>query len=342
MRLKKIFLALFVSFSFLVCWRTNDSRQPLLQVLHVQDTYSRRADDFTVNVTGLLSPGTQAARYRINDSDWFPIRQDQLRVPEPFFTIELFADQLKKGANVLHIAAGSESALPDTTVSLQFNYDPQPVSLSQIQNWDSPELDVYDGHWERVPQSNGTWRVRPKPGFEGYDRILIVCGAFAGGRRIETDVTFRHRVGSKPYGFGILSLWGGSPDDPGVAPRRGWNFGLAWYYSMGAGLGLFYSYKHGDDHPQSLSTYQEFRPQKNQRYHLIVEAWPEESESGMVRFRQRMKWWNHESPESPKWIELADSKRILSPGDEFAVALLAHRCQVEFGPVFVSPLEPEN
>lgn len=315
-------------------------QRPLIEVFHAPETFSRRSGDFTANITGFISNGVQNTRYRINNSTWFNIGQDGLRVPPPLFTIELFADQLREGINHLDIEASTKENQPDTTVSIQFRYEPESISLPIAVNWDRSELDVYDGYWERISQSDSIWRVRPKPGFEDYDRILIVSGAFAGGRRIETDVIFRYRIGRKPFGFGVLALWGGSPDHRGFRPRRGWNFGLAWYYSQENGVGILYSNKYGGEPPVSSSTYQNFVPEKNIRYHIVVEAWPsEDAKAQNRRYHQRLKWWRENSLPPSTWIELADLDNILLPFGEFAIALIAHRCQVDFGPVVVKPLK---
>ena len=330
---------LFVSATF-HC--TRDIERPLVEVFHAPETFSRRSGDLTANIAGSVSTDAANARYRINNSQWFNIRQDGYRVPPPLFTIELFSDQLSRGSNNLDIEVSAKNGDADTTVSIQFQYDPKPISLPKVVDWETTQLDVYDGRWEKILHEDGSWRVRPKPGFEDYDRILIVSGGFAEARRIETDVIFRYRVGRKPYGFGLIPLWGGSPDDRNVTPRRGWRFGVGWYYSLKSGIGISYSYKYGNNIPTSLSSYFEFEPKKDTRYHLVMEAWPQEnSESGMSRYQQRMKWWSEEEACPTEWIQLTDQEGILSQHGEYAVALLAHRCQVEFGPVRITSLTPE-
>jgi hypothetical protein len=188
---------------------------------------------------------------------------------------------------------------------------------------------------------DGEWRVRPVPGSENYDRIIAVTGAFAGGRRVETDLIFRSNAfGQVTFGFGVLSLWGGHPDDPGVSPRRGWNYGLAWFFSHHKGVGIEFSYKYGNAPIQCVSSYRTLNLAINHRYFLIAECWPELDTSGRhLRYRQRMKWWGEGEPAPDEWIDLADTEGAPIPAREYSVAIIAHHCQADFGPVVVTPLE---
>ncbi|OHB35911.1 MAG: hypothetical protein A2Y08_04035 [Planctomycetes bacterium GWA2_40_7] len=199
--------------------------------------------------------------------------------------------------------------------------------------------------------------MRPKPGFEDYDRVLAVTGAFSDGRRIETDMVFRsfkrkasdgpgfpknllNLTNDVPYGFGILPMWGGRPDSQGITPRRGWNFCIAWFYSRYKGVGMEFSYKQGDLSPKWISTYRNFNVEENRKYFLNVECWPEREETGRhVLYRQRMKWWAEGESEPDNWMELDDIAGSTLPDGEYAVALVAHRSQVDFGPVTVKPIK---
>jgi hypothetical protein len=134
-------------------------------------------------------------------------------------------------------------------------------------------------------------------------------------------------------------MWGGHPDDAGVSPRRGWSFSTAWFYSHYKGVGMDFSYKYGDAAPQWVSAYRNFEPQAGRRYFLTVETWPELDATGHhAGYRQRMKWWPEGQPAPQEWLELADTGGAPLPAGEYAVALIAHRCQVDFGPVVVKPL----
>ena len=72
----------------------------------------------------------------------------------------------------------------------------------------------------------------------------------------------------------------------------------------------------------------------------VTETWPEVDALGRhLRYVQRMKWWAKDEQEPASWMELADSQGCpLRPGP-YAIALMAHRCQVEFGPVRIESLD---
>jgi hypothetical protein len=235
------------------------------------------------------------------------------------------------------IKALSDWRKPEIT-TLQFEYDPTPISLPLTVDWRTADLDVQDGFWETFSTPDG-YRVRPKPGFEDYDRLIVVAGAFPGGRRIETDLVFRRSMTrSKPFGFGVLPLWGGHPDGASIRPRRGWNFSLVWFYSRYNGVGMEFSYKYGNAQPDWISSYRNLTLAANVRYFLAVEAWPELDAAGAhKRYRQRMQWWTEGEPPPHEWIELTDAEGAPIPPGEYAVALNAHRSQVDFGPVVIKP-----
>jgi len=321
------------------CGRIGSERS-LIRIFHAPKIFARRADDFTANICGTFNAEVKHARYRLNAGAWLKLGQAPPRVPSPLFTVELSAAELRAGRNSLEIEAAADGNKPELKV-IRFEYDPTPITLPIKVDWSSHDLDVHDGHWENVV-IDGRNCVRPIPGSEDYDRIIMVCGAFAGGRRIETDVVFRdHVVAERPFGFGVLPLWGGRPDDPGVSPRRGWNFSLAWFYSHYNGAGSEFSYKYGDAPPAWISSYRDLTLEAGRRYFLVIEAWPEDDAAGQhCRYRQRLKWWPENRPVPDEWIELTDTEGAPIPPREYSVALIAHRSQVEFGPVTVAPCKP--
>lgn len=319
-------------------WPEANNKSSLIQIFHAPKCFTRRAGDFTANVCGAFTTEVKRARYRLNHGPWLELRQAGPRVPPPLFTIEMSAAELLPAINHLEIEAKAGGNRPEV-MRLEFEYDPNPVTLPVRTDWSQNDFDVHDGHWEHF-WTDDSWRVRPVPGSENYDRIIVVSGAFAEGRRIETDLIYRYNVDEdRPFGFGLLPFWGGRPDDPGVSPRRGWNFSLAWFYSHYNGAGLEFSYKHGGFPPSWISSYRDLTLQENSRYFLTVECWPEVDAVGRHRcYRQRMKWWPEKGAEPKGWIELADIEGAPLPPREYGVALIAHRCQVEFGPVHVTPI----
>jgi len=308
-------------------------------VFHLPGTFSRRYGDFTANIVGVLEPDIKAS-YQVNGSEWRKIMHSPPRIPEPFFTIELSTDDLLSGPNQVKIRCDDGDDCGEI-LRLDFRYDPSPVVLPRQIDWAGADLDVGGGQWETFNDSNG-WRVRPKPGFETYDRLLIVTGAFPGARRIKTDMIYRGRGSSdkkRPFGFGILPMWGGRPDTDRMVPRRGWNFSLCWYYSKYGALGSEFSYKLGGDAPRWVSAYQNIDLQQDQRFFLVIEVWPERnSQSQHQRYVQRFRWRSEDSESWGEWLELADNAGGNLSEGEYAVALIAHRCQVEFGSVSVEPL----
>ncbi len=310
----------------------------LIVIDHLPEVFSYRAGHITANVCGRLSSMARAARYRINDGAWEPIRQAPPRVNPPFFCVELIPEMLLAGPNTVtfEVSSGRSSAV----VSKRFIYNPAPVRPPFHIVWDGAgHLDVEGGVWETFETPTGR-RLRPKPGFEDYDRLIIVSGAFPGGRRVTTDVVFRKpSTDSRQFGFGVLPLWGGRPDQPGHCPRRGWNFSLGWYYSHYRAVGMEFSYKHGGDDPRWVATYRDLALRSDKPYTIIVEAREVVGDDGNhLRYHQRMQW-REDAHEPTPWMELADDQGAKIPAGEFGVALIAHRCQVDFGPVSIEPLD---
>lgn len=316
---------------------------PLVEIAHAPSSYARRAADFTANITGLVSERAKSVEYRLNDGAWHPVENDPARVPKPLMTIEMAARDLKPGDNTIAIRAAGMGR--DEAVERKFRYDDGPVSLPRTMEWaPGMELDAQDGSWE-VYDASGEWRVRPKPGHEGYDRVLVVTGAFAGGRKVTTDVVFRGAsVPGKPYGFGVLPLWGGRPAVAEHRLRQGWIFSLGWYYSHYEGVGMEFSTKHGDDDPLWVASYRNIGLRTGIPYRLTIEVWPEKTANGgHRRFRQRMTWQAADEPPISQPMEVIDTAGAPLPDGEYAVALIAHRSRVDFGPVTVEPMaEPSR
>ena len=316
-----------------------DSVRTVIEIYHLPERYAHRDGELSANVTGFLSPWARDSRFRLNEGSWRKIPQAPPRVPPPFYTIEMPVSELRAGANKIELEArnlfGSRQS-----ITREFTYSPAPVSIPVTVDWSQSELEVQDGYWEIIPSGDGR-RVRPRPGFEDYDRILMVTGSFPGGRRIETDITFRAKTGKGPWGFGVLPLWGGHPDNKDVRPRRGWHYSIAWYYVRRQGVGHSFALRNGDSPEIWVESYRNFKVVAGGRYSIKVEAWSTvDSQGNHVRFRQRMKWWVYSEPEPGEWLELADPDGALLPQQGYAVALIAHRSQVEFGPTTVSPLDP--
>lgn len=316
--------------------------QPLFEVFDTPSQFTARYGDFTANIHGLKSRFARNMRYQLNNGDWQPVVSGKPRVQEPQFIVELAHEQLKPGHNTIRIKA--DAFIRETQVFERvFSYDTSRVHLPLVQDWSQASLEVDDGNWERF-QADGEWRVRPRLGFESYDRILVVAGAFAGGRRVQTDVIFRRQLqDTNNYGFGLLPMWGGHPDNVDYArPRRGWLCSIAWFYDRYESVGNEFSYKIGDDEAVFVTSYRSLAPEPNIKYNVLVESWPVvDGHGNHRRFEQRMKWWRHDQEQPQNWIVLTDAQGARMPAIPYGVALLAYHCQIDFGPVTVEAL-PEH
>ncbi|OOZ41132.1 hypothetical protein BOW53_05235 [Solemya pervernicosa gill symbiont] len=312
--------------------------QNVVTLHHAPDSQIQLDADLTLNITGTIAGPQRDLHYRINGSAWQPIPHDKLRASFPNFTLEIASSQLMIGENCIGFD------VPVTYQSMQlegrqrcFDYQPRAMQLPFTVDWADETLNVQDGHWEVVRDQHGA-TVRPVPGSEDYDRILLVSGAFAGPRRVETQLVFRQATnGKKPFGFGVLPLWGGHPDQPGHYPRRGWRFGLGWYYSRYPGIGVELSEQLVDSPARFAKQLQNFTITPNQPYNLIIEAeWQRDQQPAVVELR--MKWWPEGESEPVHWISVQERAEDVLPSHDYAVALLAHRTQVEFGSVRVMPI----
>lgn len=302
-----------------------------LVVFHAPSIVTRKVPPLTANITGRWS-GDEPIRYRLNGGAWETLVPALPRMPKPWFSIELDPDALLvRGDNQLEIHAGPR------TESLHFAYDPSPPALPMLVDWSKlggRELEAQDGVWETV-LADGEWRLRPVPGTEDYDRLLCITPSFPGGRRVECDIVLRRATQpDQLMGVGVLPYWAGHPDDPGVRPRRGWSFAIGWYYTLYGAIGMEFSRKQGGEGWRWVSAYRNDFMRPNEPYRCVIEVWAERGRDGKARrYRARMKWWPAAEAEPADWQELVDRPGGALLEDEYCVALNAHRCQAEFGPV---------
>lgn len=307
------------------------------RILHAPDKFFRRTSDFTANICGIYGKKTEFIQYRINNSDWKPVHHYRPRVPEELFTIELSPDQLNIGDN--HLVLDVQQNNSRDKVDIRFVYEDASPHFPLVKTWEDDDLDVSDGSWEVVRADNQN-KVRVTPGFEDYDRILIISSAFTEGRRIETDIAFHQSNDlGLPFGFGVLPLWGGRPDAPGISPRRGWNFSLAWFYSHYNAVGMEFSYKHGDDEPDWLALYKNFDVTPGETYKIIIEVQSiGDNNYRHQRYQQRLKWFRNDTSEPDSWMMISDAYGCPIPYGHYGIGLISHRCSVDFGKVTVNTL----
>lgn len=311
----------------------------LVSVVHLPEIYARRGSSLSANATARISKRVTDLRYRVNDHPWHRIvKLSTKRFVNGIVTFEMPMEELAPGRNRLR----TEAAAPLRATEQQefvFSYDPAPVVLPIRRTWEGEQLEVQDGYWEAV-EVEGDWRVRPKPGYEGYDRILLVTGALSGPRRIETYAVFRKALPSKrnEVAFGVLSLWGGHPGSWSKLPRRGWSFAMGQYWSKPGGVGSEFSYYDGTSARQWVNSYRNAPLLENVRYHMVIEVEQERVQGQHRLYRQRTKIWPDGQPQPDEWLVLTDEEGARIPEGEYAVALFTLDCQVEFGPVVVLPL----
>ncbi len=290
-----------------------------------------------------MSPDVKQIEYRLNGGHWKVAGNGEPRAPNSQFVTELYADELQVGANQVELRV-AKSQPQNIIKKIFFAYNPAEIQLPIEIDWQQAnDLEVEDGFWETFQSPEGDYRVRPKPGHEGWDRVLVVAGTFAAGRRVETELIYRHKTSKdRKYGFGIFPLWGGRPDRPGYSPRRGWNFSLVWFFGRYGGVGNEFSYKFGPDEPVWVSSYRNFDMKPDRKYRIVAEVWPEMDQNGKhLSYHQRMKWWEAGTDEPEAWVELTDREGAPIPAAEYGVAFITYYSQVEFGPVSITAL-PEK
>lgn len=325
---------------FIARYRVSD--KDLIEIHHLPKCFARRYGDFTANICGLFKPAVKRARYRLNDGTWTDIKNTIPRVPSPLFNIELSDNELSSGLNELDIKVVTYRG-KTAMETVQFQYDRSVVHLPRHIDWNHEDIDSQDGKWQKHIVGDACW-IRPYPGEERYDRILVVSGAFAGARQVETEIIFQSPMTpGKPFGFGILPLWGGRPDSMRNMPREGWNFSLVWYYSHYDAVGIEFSYKDGKLPPAWIATYRNFDLEPGVPYRVKVQCWPKfDMTKKHLGYIQRMKWWERDETEPVEWMETSDIEGApISPG-EYGVTLIAHQVQALFGPVSITALDAES
>ena len=312
---------------------------PLVTIVHLSDSYPRRSGSLSANVTARVSDHVRKVKFRVNNHLWHQIGDIwSVRRVNRVMTFEMPLEELTPGVNQLQIEA--QAPLRDEErLELVFSYDPSAVALPVHRVWKDEELEAQDGYWESV-EVEGEWRVRPKLGYEGYDRILLVTGAFPAPRRIETYAVFREArpTARNELGFGVLSLWAGHPGAWSHLPRSGWSFAMGLYWSKPGGVGGEISHHEGISPPKWVNSYRNAPLIDNERYHIVIEVEEERVEGQHHFYRQRVKIWPDSEPEPDQWLVVTDKEGARLPEGEYAVALFALDCQVEFGPVDVLPL----
>ncbi len=312
-----------------------DWRAPLIAVYPAADKLERRTNEFHATLCGRQSRLTIAHRWQLNEDKPEKVAHPWPRAEYPEFAIDIPAARLRSGSNVLRLTAISLLGRKQT-YEHTFHYDPTPVELPLRRDWSGDTLDSQDGYWECLATGNDN-RVRPAPGHEGFDRTLVVCGAFTGPREVCTTIHFRQAaVAGRPFGFGLMPLWGGRPLHPDTGEVVGWLFGMAGYYLPHEGAGLEFSRHDGHGEPAWVANYGPLDPRPDGSYRFRVQALDCATSDGPQRvWHMRMKCWAEGQPQPDAWLELTDTDKVGLPEHAYGVAVFAHACQAEFGTVEV-------
>ena len=313
----------------------------LIYYLDKPAAYSRKSGALSVNIQGRLANGSTLKRYRINRGDWVSARGSSPRTGDSEFILEFLPAGLVQGVNQVDIELSSLLGSIRNSAT-HFVYDDTAVQLPLTNSWEEAMLEAQDGHWQLVSREGGR-HVRPVPGTEGYDRIVLASGAFAGGRRVEVEVTFVSAVpvDTHLYGFGIVPFWAGHTDTSTRSPRRGWSFGISWFYSKYEGVGIEYSRRMGREQQGHRAEFKPLVVVPGSKHRISLECRQEVDEDGKhLRYNIHMTWQPLDASSETISMSLADTMPRPMEDIEYAVALIAHRAQVEFGSVTIQSLAP--
>jgi hypothetical protein len=291
---------------------------------------SRRSGALTANFSGRVGSGASSLEYSINNGAWIPVDLSSKAFDQETVTLQVPRSLILGGQQLNHVFVRGSTWLKETEAEfpVRFVYDDAPPALPLV--WSAAKGRTESDHGLWVQQArDGDPLIQPVPGTEGYDRILLLSGAFAGARRIRARIVYLQ--GSLPHpgmlhGYGLIPLWGGNVDEDGVCPRRGWRYGLCWFYSAEQGYGIEFSNKPGAQEHDTVNRYAAFEPQPGRVERILIEAWPTQDEGAFSGWHIRAKRWFEDEQEPQAWLQFSDSGGKRLPEQEYAVAFLAHRC----------------
>lgn len=306
--------------------------------------YSAPTGTLSVNVTGKRTRFVGKIEYRQGDTGpWLRLDLASPRLSRRSVVFELFPNEAKAHEITVNIRATSKIGTTrrfSRVVQIEAG-SAVPVA-PYLHEWIADDLETQDGRWELAVAPSGetgSW-VRPSPGTEAYDRILLAGPSFSGPRRVEFSFVLDEiRKTPAPYGVGVLALWGGHLETTDRRPRRGWEYALGWWYSAYPGFGVEIA-RRVDNGPISTDNATRDEPiELGKVYHMALEARPI-SKKDARGIALRMKWSNSKDElESADWIlETFDTGQDLSVNKSYAIGVLAHRTSARFSPIQITPL----
>jgi hypothetical protein len=244
------------------------------------------------------------------------------------FNIDVRCRDLADGHNQVDIEVENMDA-NKSTATIELNYTSGTVGqLPYNIYWNTVEgitdvAQIVDGQW--VLEDDRVRTLEP-----GYDRLIAVGDQ--SWRDYEIVVSFIvHQMLRGSYGVGVVVHWNGHTDAPlsGWQPKTGWRpaGGIGWY--RGGALRI-------EDGERDLATDARITLDPDVRYFLKmrVETPPQQLPI------YHLKIWSEDEAEPSAW-------NLSAPGRPHhptagSVLLIAHRADVSFGNVIISPLDAKS
>ena len=273
------------------------------------------------------------------------------RLPQPGdFDIEIPYSGLNSGANTVIITA-TDVAGHTSSHTVTVNYAsghtwPLPYAI----NWTAstnPQsvLQIIDGNWQVQSDGSGIRDTEV-----GYDRLLTIGDTSTWQDYVATAEVTLHYIndpginppanhGDSDFGVGIIMGWHGHTSDvfgvpQNVQPNIGHPFpAVAWYSSAGGYGSVLQLYQNTASHTEQVMAYQPssgLALQFETKYIFKVQV---TLNSGGASSHFAFKVWPSGTAEPATW-------NVQSDGDvsQGSIVLVAHRSDVTFGQISVSPL----
>ncbi len=309
-----------------------------------------------VNVLGnVLSPNgaVSTLQYTLNGGPAQPLSvgATSYRLPQPGdFDIEIPYSGLNSGANTVVITAtdvaGHTSSHTVTVNYVSGHNWPLPYTV----NWTAstnPQsvLQIIDGNWQVQPDGSG---IRDSE--VGYDRLLTIGDTSTWNDYVVTAEVTLHYISDpnigppanhidSDFGVGIIMGWHGhTPDIFGVPENVQPNLGhpfpaVAWYSSVDGYGSVLQLYQNTASHPEQVMAYQPSSGLALQFETKYIFKAQVTLNTGGTSSHFAFKVWPSGTLEPSAW-------NVQSDGDvsQGSIVLAAHRSDVTFGQISVSPL----
>jgi regulation of enolase protein 1 (concanavalin A-like superfamily) len=263
--------------------------------------------------------------------------ENQVRLVDPGdFNVELDSASLNVGANNVHL----------TAVDIYGNQASTDVTVNRVAGgpWPLPytaDWSTAGGNPNAIAQvADGRWQIRPSGTLHntdiGYDRLVTLGQASSWAQYEATAQVTINSMDPAGSAIGVIAGWQGATADlHGVPnydqPRSGHPFPAAFLYDNGQGQSRKLEiYANTDQHPERTlvadTTGTQLTLGLSYTFKLRV------TDNGFGGSHFAFKVWRTGTTEPTSWLLQADGE--LSRG---SIVLAAHRADVDFGQVTVSP-----